>query len=161
MKRFILFILIFLFSCSSEDLLGLDSQAPDFTLKTHTGTEITLSETLKKSRVLLIFYPGDNTPVCKKQLCEIRDNYEMLQEKGYEIYGINDGDAESHKSFVEKNKYQFPLLIDSTKEIIKRYNCSGKLGIKRTVYVIDRDGTIIFAQRGKPSSLAIVESLSK
>lgn len=160
MKYTILIVLIFLFSCSSEDLLPIGSDAPDFTLKTHTGAEITLSETLKKSRVLLVFYPGDNTPVCKKQLCEIRDNYESLQEKGYEIYGINDGDAESHKSFVEKNRYQFPLLIDTNREVSQSYNCKSKLGIKRSVYVIDRDGKIIFAQRGKPSSLDIVESLS-
>lgn len=160
MKVTLLILSIFLFSCSQE-LLPLNSQAPDFSLKDGKGATITLSEEIQKSRVILVFYPGDNTPVCKKQLCEMRDNYELLQSEGYIVLGINDGDAESHKKFKVKNNYPFPLLIDEDRNIADQYQSKSKFGVKRTVYVISREGKVLFAQRGKPSSLSILEALEK
>lgn len=160
MKVFMFVFLLFFFSCS-QDLLPIGSQAPDFSLQNESGEFVTLSDVIKRSSVILIFYPGDNTPVCKKQLCEMRDNYEVLQEEGYEVLGINDGDIVSHKSFIEKNSYQFPLLVDTDKSVAAQYNCKTKLGIKRTVYVIGKDGLIKFSQRGKPKSGEILEALGE
>lgn len=160
MKVMLFIFSLILLSCS-QDLLPIGSEAPNFTLKTETGDELTLNALIQKSRVILVFYPGDNTPVCKKQLCELRDNYELLQSEGYTVLGVNDGDAESHKKFKEKNNYPFPLLIDTDRRVSEEYHCKSKMGIKRSVYVISQEGKILFAERGRPRSLSILEVLEK
>lgn len=158
MKVLLFIFSLFLYSCSQE-LLPIGSKAPDFTLMDDTGERFSLSEASKINRIILVFYPGDNTPVCKKQLCEMRDNYEYLTEKGYLVWGINDGDATSHTKFKEKNNYPFPLLIDTDRVVSELYRCKSKWGIKRSVYVISKEGEILFASRGRPGSLAILDAL--
>ncbi len=158
MKQLLLIFFISFYSCS-QDLLPIGEKAPAFSLINEKGDSISLSQFKGQKSVLLVFYPGDNTPVCKKQLCEMRDNYAYLQEEGFEVLGINDGDEKSHVKFIKKNGYQFPLLIDKNREVSELYNCKGKFGIKRTVYVVDTNGKIVFAKRGRPSSVHILESL--
>ncbi len=125
------------------------TDAPPFILPDENGDVFVLNQ--NRSRyVVLVFYPGDDTLVCTKQLCELRDNWQRLEARGAIAVGINQGDAASHGSFKKKHGYPFPLLVDSGKRIAKLYNAGG-LMTRRTVYVIGKGGKIIFSKRGKPS----------
>ena len=112
---------------------------------------------LRPKNVVLVFYPGDNTPVCRAQLCEFRDRWEQAKMRKAMVFGINPGAAASHAGFRDKNKLPFPLLVDAGQKVGALYHTTGIL-VKRTVYLIAPDGTIRFAQRGKPS---VEEVLSK
>jgi peroxiredoxin Q/BCP len=129
--------------------LPVGTVAPPFILPDETGDVFILNQ--NRSRyVVLVFYPGDDTSVCTAQLCELRDNWERLKSRDAIAVGINHADAASHGSFRKKHSYPFPLLVDYGKRIAKQYNAGG-LSTRRTVYVVGKDGKIIFSQRGKPS----------
>jgi len=132
-----------------QDPLLVGSDAPPFILPDETGAVFVLNLNRNKS-VVLVFYPGDDTSVCTQQLCELRDNWARIQERGAIVMGINPAEAASHDAFKKKNSYPFPLLVDNGKRVAKLYK-SGGIVTKRTVYVIGRDGKIKFAKRGKPS----------
>ncbi len=132
-----------------SDPLRVGTQAPDFTLPDEAGNTVTL-RLLRPRNVVLIFYPGDNTPVCRAQLCEFRDRWEQAKMRNTAVFGINPAKAQSHHSFREKNKLPFPLLVDAGQKVGALYSANG-LMVKRTVYLIGPDGTIRYAQRGKPS----------
>jgi peroxiredoxin Q/BCP len=140
------------------DLLAVGSTAPLFSLASSNGDTVKLLDFREKKNVVLVFYPGDRTPGCTKQLCALRDDYTEFDKKDAVIFGVNPADVQSHKTFIEKQHYQFPLLVDEGKAVAKLYGTSG-LFIKRTVYVIDKKGIIIFAQRGMPSDSAILASI--
>lgn len=140
------------------DLLSVGSDAPDFTLETHDGAQVHLASVLKSNTVVLIFYPGDATPGCTKQLCAVRDDYSRFTEAGAVVYGVNPGSAASHKKFAKKQQYQFPLLVDEKSAVAQKYGTKGAMMTIRTVYVIDRQGKIIFARRGMPSVDEIIAS---
>lgn len=143
-----------------SDLLPVGSNAPDFTLETHGGDQVHLTSVLESNVVVLIFYPGDATPGCTKQLCAVRDDYSRFTEAGAVVYGVNPGSADSHKKFAEKQRYQFPLLVDEKSTVAQKYGAKGALMTIRTVYVIDRQGTIVFARRGMPSVDEIIASFT-
>lgn len=110
--------------------------------------------------MVLVFYPGDDTSVCTKQLCEFRDNWSLVNEKDTVVFGINPQNAKSHRKFATKWKYPFPLLVDEKRRAASLYNASGLI-VKRTVYLIGKSGTVRFARRGKPAPeevLAAAES---
>jgi thioredoxin-dependent peroxiredoxin len=111
-------------------------QAPDFEL---VGTEgdFKLSEH-RGERVVLLFYPGDNTPVCRKQFCSYRDRADDFSALQATVVGISAQDVDSHRGFVEKNGLTVPLLADVDKQVGKAYSASGK----RAVIVIDEDGIV-------------------
>ena len=111
-------------------------------------------------KVILVFYPGDDTPVCTRQLCNLRDNWNLLQSAGATVYGVNPGGKDSHGRFRQKNQLPFPLLVDEDRHIARMYNCSGVL-VKRTVYVLNEAGIIIYAKRGKPSAAEIVNAIQR
>lgn len=140
-------------------LLKTGSKAPDFTLNDEKGTIVILSSFIGKHHVVLIFYPGDETPGCIKQLCAIRDDYSKFIEKGALVFGVNPAGKESHGHFVEKRRFQFPLLIDEGGAVAKAYGCKGIFMIQRTVYVIDKQGVISFAKRGKPPISEILSAV--
>ncbi len=119
--------------------------APDFTLKDANGNDWKLSEHLAKT-VVLMFYPGDNTPVCTKQLCSVRDNWAQFQGTGAEIVGISTDSAASHKDFAEKNSFPFTLLADEAGEVVAEYGVKSWLPDRsaRAVVVIDRKGKIAY-----------------
>lgn len=143
----------------SDNMLDTGTEAPDFALFAQDGSKVSLSEYKGKNSVVLIFYPGDQTPVCTKQLCEIRDDYSQFQKKGAVVFGINPGSEKSHQKFAIKNNFQFQLLIDEKGSVAEKYKAKGKLMNQRTVYVIDIDGKVIYAKRGKPPVSEILESL--
>jgi len=128
--------------------LAVGSKAPEFVAQDNNGKMVRLSE-LKGKNVVLIFYPGDNTPVCRAQLCEFRDRWQEAKQKNTVVYGVNPAGAQSHEGFAEKNHLPFPLLVDKGQKIGEAYQTSGLI-VKRTVYLIGPDGRILYAKRGKP-----------
>ena len=129
--------------------LGKGDKAPDFKGVDQNGNEVSLSD-YKGKKVILYFYPKDNTPGCTNEALNLRDNYEFWTGKGYEIIGISPDSVASHKKFAEKHNLPFTLIADPDKEIIKAYGAWGlKMlygkeyeGLLRTTYVIDENGII-------------------
>ena len=105
---------------------------------------------LRGKNVALVFYPGDDTTMCRKQLCEFRDRWEQARMRNVMVYGVNPQGAGSHAKFREKFKFPFPLLVDAGQKAGALYHTNG-LFVKRTVYLIGPDGAIRYAKRGKPA----------
>jgi thioredoxin-dependent peroxiredoxin len=131
-----------------SDLIPVGEAAPDFEATDHRGQPVRLSELLKGGRVVLVFYPKDNTPVCTKQLCALRDDWSKFQERKVAVLGINPADKDSHAAFAAKYGFPFPVVVDQDSRIAAAYGASGMLFTKRTVYVIDRNGKVLLAERG-------------
>jgi peroxiredoxin Q/BCP len=131
-----------------EDLIPVGQTVPDFEATDHRGQEVRLSELLKTGRVVLVFYPKDNTPVCTKQLCALRDDWSEFQERQVAVLGINPADKESHAAFASKHGFPFPVLVDRDSRIAAAFGVKGTLFTKRTVYVIDRNREVILAEGG-------------
>lgn len=123
----------------------IGNTAPDFTLKDAGGNDWKLSAHLGKP-VVLLFYPGDNTPVCTKQMCSVRDKWADYRETGAEIVGISTDSVESHKGFAEKYDFPFTLLSDEKGTVIEKYEMKSWLPGRsaRGVVVIDKDGKIAY-----------------
>jgi thioredoxin-dependent peroxiredoxin len=119
--------------------------APDFELPDGDGKRWKLSDSRGKI-VVLLFYPGDETPVCTKQLCSVRDNWERYAETGAEIIGINMDSVEKHRGFADHYKLPLRLLSDSEGGVVRAYEMKGMLGTRRGVVVIDKEGFIRFRQ---------------
>jgi peroxiredoxin Q/BCP len=131
-----------------SDPLPAGTAAPAFTLPDQDGNSVSL-EALRGTNVVLVFYPGDDTMVCTKQLCEFRDSWTEARQKNTVVFGINAQGARSHSKFRAKYEFPFPLLIDQGQQVCALYRTNGLL-VKRTVYLIGPDGTIRFSKRGKP-----------
>jgi peroxiredoxin Q/BCP len=142
-------------------MLTVGVKAPDFTLVSSQGDTVRLAQFAGSKHVVLIFYPGDETPGCTQQLCAIRDDYTQFGERDAVVFGVNPGSMDSHKDFVSKHGFQFPLLIDQGQVVAKEYGCGGWPMVKRTVYVVGKDGTIIFAKRGKPANSEILAAIPR
>ena len=138
-----------MFSWLFSDPLPPGAAAPDFTLPDEVGRSVTLSG-LRGRNVVLVFYPGDNTPGCTKQLCQFRDDWGEATARGVELFGVNPGSAQSHGSFRQKYHFPFPLLIDKSQQVATLYHANGLI-VKRTVYLIGPDGVVRFSRRGMPA----------
>ena len=123
--------------------------APDFTTKDQSGNEVKLTD-LRGRRVVLYFYPKDDTPGCTKQACSLRDSYDVFTEKGIKVLGVSNDDEASHQKFISKFSLPFDLLADTEKEIVSAYGVYGEknmygkkyMGINRTTFLIDEEGKI-------------------
>ena len=122
----------------------VNDKAPGFCLQSDSGEEYCLSEHAGQ-RVLLVFYPGDNTPVCTAQLCEYRDGIESFADLGVSVVGISSDDLESHQKFRSKHDLPFVLLSDPDLEVAKLYGSKGRLGMKRAVFLVDEKGVVRYA----------------
>jgi peroxiredoxin Q/BCP len=129
--------------------LPVGTPAPEFTLPDETGHVVTLSG-LRGRSVVLVFYPGDDTPGCTRQLCSFRDGWEQARSGGVEIFGVNPQSAPKHEKFRRKFGFPFPLLVDRGQKVGELYHTKGLI-VKRTVYRIGPDGVIRFARRGYPA----------
>jgi peroxiredoxin len=119
-----------------------DDLAPEFSLPSTDG-EIVLADRLATSAVLLVFYPGDDTPVCTKQLCDYRDNLEVFADLGVDVLAINAQGLPSHERFKKKHDLPFPILSDTDKRVCRAYDAIGLFGVtKRVLVLIDRAGQI-------------------
>jgi len=120
---------------------GVGEQAPDFELP-GTGGAFRLSDH-RGERVVLLFYPGDNTIVCTKQFCSYRDRAQDFASLGATVVGISSQDLASHEGFAAKHSLNVPLLADVDKAVAKAYSAySPRLGTKRAVIVIDEQGIV-------------------
>ena len=130
-------------------MLEKGTPAPVFTTSDQNGKKISLSDFIGK-KVILYFYPKDNTPGCTQEACNLRDNYEYMLSKGYVVLGVSPDSEASHKKFTEKQNLPFPLLSDPDKAIMTSYGVwqlkklYGReyMGVVRTTYVIDEKGVI-------------------
>ncbi len=125
-------------------MIAVNDKAPGFRLQSDSGETYQLSEH-SGTRVLLVFYPGDNTPVCTRQLCEYRDGIEAFANLGVTVVGISSDSLESHRAFRRKHDLPFVLLSDPDLEVAQRYGCKGALGMKRGVFLVDEAGVIRYA----------------
>ena len=117
--------------------------APDFTLQSSTGENISLSQFFGKKNVVLFFYPRDEGPTCCKEAEAFRDNYEAFKETDAEVIGISAQSVESHKSFASHHNLQYVLLSDPDNNVRKLYGVSSTLGVPgRVTFVIDKDGVV-------------------
>ncbi|MDX2129330.1 MAG: thioredoxin-dependent thiol peroxidase [Chloroherpetonaceae bacterium] len=130
-------------------LLTLGSVAPDFTVKDQEGNTVSLASQ-KGKKVVLYFYPKDDTPGCTKEACSFRDNFPQFQKLGVTVFGVSVDDEKKHKKFIEKYQLPFTLLADTDKKIVESYKVWGKkkfmgkeyMGINRVTYIIDETGKI-------------------
>lgn len=124
--------------------------APDFTLPSTEGT-IRLSDRLKQRAVLLVFYPGDDTPVCTRQLCDYRDHLEIFAGLGVDVLAINPQPLDSHERFAKKHALPFPLISDEDRTVCEAYGASGLLGMtKRALVLIGSDGLVRWRRTDLP-----------
>jgi thioredoxin-dependent peroxiredoxin len=137
-----------MFSWLWSDPLPAGTAAPDFSLPDESGSAVRLAG-LRGRNVVLVFYPGDDTPGCTKQLCQFRDDWKDTQTRGVEIFGLNPQTARSHGAFRRKYGFPFPILVDRGQKVGALYRTNGLI-VKRTVYLIGPDGVIRFSRRGMP-----------
>jgi peroxiredoxin Q/BCP len=138
-----------MFSWLWSDPLPAGTAAPDFSLPDESGRIVRLAG-LRGRNVVLVFYPGDDTSVCTRQLCQFRDDWKDAQARGVDVFGVNPQSAGKHREFRRKFSFPFPLLVDRGQKVGALYHTNGLI-VKRTVYLIGPDGRIRFAQRGVPS----------
>lgn len=143
--------------------LPIGSAAPDFSLESHDGTTVALADFRGKQAVVLIFYPGDLTPGCTKQLCIARDDAPQYAAAGVAVFGVNSAGADSHQKFVAKHGLTTPLLIDRGFVASAAYGSLIKLGpikiTNRTVVGIDASGRIAYYKRGMPPTSEILAAM--
>lgn len=140
-------------------------KAPSFSGADQNGKKISLSA-YKGKKLVLYFYPKDDTPGCTSEACNLRDNYSLLRRKGFEIVGISPDDETSHKKFEKKFYLPFTLIADTSHQILEKYGVWGKkkmfnneyMGVIRTTFIIDEKGVIrkIFY---KPNTKAHAEEI--
>ena len=148
-------------------MLKTGDKAPFFKGICHDGKELTL-DSFKGKKLVLYFYPKDDTPGCTAQACNLRDNVNLLKENGFAILGVSPDEVSSHKKFEAKYDLPFPLIADPTHSILEKYgvwgekNLYGKIitGVLRTTFVIDEQGRIIKIFK-RPDTKAHAEQILK
>ena len=129
--------------------------APEFEMQDATGKVWRLAD-LRGQKVILYFYPADDTPGCTKESCDFRDSSSDLSAAGYQVLGVSPQGAESHKRFAEKHSLNFPLLIDQDLSAARAFGAFKELGdykdipirVKRSTFVIDEEGRIALSEYG-------------
>lgn len=147
----------------SRGKVVIGDAAPDFTLPSQSGEQVSLRDLVGQKALVLYFYPKDNTSGCTAEACAFRDSYEVFKEAGAEVVGVSSDSVAAHEGFAAKNRLPFILLSDEGGAVRKRYGVERTLGILpgRVTYVIDRGGVVrhIFssqlnATRHVPEALA-------
>ena len=129
--------------------LSVGQEAPKFSAKNQKGELISL-ENLKGNKVILYFYPKDNTPGCTAQACNLTENISALKKEGFIVLGVSPDGEKSHNKFIDKYNLQFDLLVDEDKKLCNEYGVWGKKkfmgreydGVHRTTFIIDENGMI-------------------
>lgn len=129
--------------------LEVGKPAPNFEAKDQNGNIIKLAD-FKGRKVVLYFYPKDNTPGCTAQACNLRDNYDALQKAGYIVLGVSSDSEKSHQKFIEKQNLPFPLIADEDLKVHEAYgtwvekSMYGRkyMGTARTTFIIDENGNL-------------------
>jgi len=126
------------------------SKAPNFSGVDQNGNTLKLAD-YKGKKLIIYFYPKDNTPGCTMQACNLRNNYKLLLDKGYSIIGVSADTEKKHQGFIDKYELPFPLIADTEKVMINQFGCWGRKkfmgkeydGIFRKTFVLDEQGVII------------------
>ena len=127
--------------------ISVGDQAPDFSL-VGTGNVTHSLNAYKGRTVVLVFYPGDATPVCTKQLCSYNDELSQFSNVGAQVLAVSHQDIASHETFSGKHKFGFPLLSDPDKKVLSDYGVVGFAGLpRRSVFVIDPNGVVKYVHR--------------
>lgn len=127
--------------------LGVGDRAPEFTLPGTGDRSYSLAE-FSGRPVVLVFYPGDDTPVCTKQLNTYSAELEQFEALEAQVLGISAQNIDSHEKFSGKHGFRFPLLADTDKQVAGLYGTLGPIGFpRRSVFVVDRDGIVRYAHR--------------
>jgi thioredoxin-dependent peroxiredoxin len=129
--------------------LKIGDKAPDIKAKNQNGETVNLND-YKGKKLILYFYPKNNTPGCTAEACDLRDNFQPLKDKGFEILGVSPDSENSHLKFIAKYSLNFDLISDIDKKVLKDYGVWGekkmfgktKEGVHRTTFVIDEEGKI-------------------
>lgn len=130
--------------------LKVGEKAPDFEGKNQNGEKIALKDFAGK-KLILYFYPKDNTPGCTAESCNLNDNYDAWLEKGFDVVGVSPDSEKSHQKFIEKFGFKFNLIADTEKEILEAYGAWGLkknygreyMGVLRKTFVINEEGVIV------------------
>lgn len=131
------------------NMLKVGDKAPEFSVLDEQSNLHT-SESLKGSRYIVFFYPRANTPGCTAEACSLRDGYALLQERGYQIFGVSEDSPKKQLAFKEKYAFQYPLLADTEHQLIKGFGVWGPKkfmgkeydGLHRTTFLVDEEGII-------------------
>ena len=130
--------------------LKVGDKAPDFEGKNQNGEKIALKDFAGK-KLILYFYPKDNTPGCTAESCNLNDNYDVWLEKGFDVVGVSPDSEKSHQKFIDKFGFKFNLIADTEKEILEAYGTWGLkknygreyMGVLRKTFVINEEGVIV------------------
>lgn len=145
-------------------------KAPDFSGLNEKGKKVSLKN-FKGKKLILFFYPQDNTPTCTIEACNLRDNFKLLKKKGFKLLGVSPDSARKHQNFIKKYDLPFPLLVDQDRKVIDAYDVWGPKktfgieydGLYRTTFIIDEEGIIekvITKVQSKIHAEQILEELS-
>lgn len=129
--------------------MNIGDKAPELLGLDENGKEILLSQ-YKGRKIVLYFYPKDNTSGCTAEACSLRDGYSELRKAGYEVIGVSVDDAKSHKKFIEKHQLPFTLIADTDKKLVEQFGVWGEksmygrkyMGTFRTTFIINEEGVI-------------------
>ncbi len=134
--------------------VNIGDKAPDFTLPSQMGDNVTLSEYFGRKNIILYFYPKDETKGCTREACEFRDRYDVFTNLGAEVLGVSSDTLESHKSFATHHGLPFLLLSDEKGKVRKLYGVPSTMGVipGRVTYIIDKKGFVrhIFNSQFQP-----------
>jgi len=130
-------------------MLKVGDKAPEFTLESDSGNQVSLSD-FKGKKVVLYFYPKDNTSGCTKEACSFRDNLEPISAQNTVVLGVSKDSIKSHQNFINKYELNFPLLSDPDAKVCEAYGAWGEkkmygktyMGIKRMTFIINEEGNI-------------------
>jgi len=150
--------------------LKIGDKAPCFEGLNQDGEKVSLND-YKGRKLILYFYPKDNTPGCTAESCNLSDNYNYWLDKGFDVVGVSPDSVQSHKKFADKFGFEFNLIADTEKEILQAYGVWGEkkmygrtyMGVLRTTFIIDEEGIIagFFEKvKTKEHSGQIIESLN-
>lgn len=144
-------------------MLKIGQEAPEFTLSDKENRQISLSD-FRGEKVVIYFYPKDDTPGCTKEACAFKDSYKEFVESNVKVIGISRDSIDSHFEFAKKFELPFILLSDSDSEVIKDYDVRSVFGAMRTTYIVDEEGLIeMVFEKANPGTNAadILEYLKK
>lgn len=146
-----------------EDPLPLGTRAPRTVLTASDGTTVDLAHACERGGAVLVFYPGNHTEMCDRQLREMKDEIARYRDAGVTCYGVNPASVEAHREYAASLELPFLLLSDPGLAAAQSWQAASPRGdqVTRTVYRIDRAGTIRFAARGMPNADIVLETLEE
>lgn len=144
-----------LFGFAKAEPLNVGDSAPVVSATTDAGTTLNLGDVYKKNAYTLVwFYPKALTGGCTKQGCSLRDAAAELKAKGVAVVGVSVDPVEKQKEFKEKNNFDYPLLADTDKKVVKAFGQSGAMMASREAYLIDRSGRVVYHDKGQTEKQA-------